>query len=125
MKLKRMICLACCVMLLMGAAHAAKGTLRLPAAVREIGDEAFCGDSALYEVILPSGVSSIGARAFAQSSIRRITLPDTISFIADDAFDGCNLEYAKASGNYCILWCNSHGIRLYKPSYEGEEIIID
>ena len=68
---------------------ASAATLTLPAAVKEIEEEAFYGDSSLDEVVLPEGIEKIGARAFAGSSIRRIFLPASLSEISEDAFDSC------------------------------------
>ena len=64
--------------------------LKLPSALREIGIEAFAGDSSLDEVVLPDGLERIGAAAFKGSSVRRIYLPASLSHIAPDAFEGCS-----------------------------------
>lgn len=63
-------------------------TLTLPAALEVIGDEAFYGDESLDEVVVPYGATTIGERAFAYSGLKRITIPDTVTEIAEDAFDG-------------------------------------
>ena len=65
-------------------------TLTLPSALREISTEAFAGDTALDEVVLPAGLKRIGAAAFKGSSLRRIYLPASLSYIAPDAFKGCS-----------------------------------
>lgn len=71
----------CCV-----PAYADGGVLRLPAAVEEIEDQAFYGDSSLDTVILPDGICRLGAGAFANSSVRQIFLPGSLEpkNIADD-----------------------------------------
>lgn len=63
--------------------------LRLPANLRTIEAEAFYGDTSLNYLILPEGIQRIESKAFANSSLRRIYLPDSISYIAPDAFEQC------------------------------------
>ncbi len=63
--------------------------LKLPAKTESIGEEAFMNCGFLDEVILPEGLLSIESRAFANSSVRLIYLPSSITDIADDAFEGC------------------------------------
>ena len=63
-------------------------TLTLPDGLREIEAEAFYGDTALDEVVIPYGVTSIGSRAFAYSSVRQIVIPATVTELAEDAFVG-------------------------------------
>lgn len=63
--------------------------LKLPAFLKEIGEEAFAGCSE-ESVIVPDGCETIGARAFADSAnLRTITIPASVTSIAADAFDGC------------------------------------
>lgn len=65
-----------------------QSVLRLPAAIREIGVEAFIG-AAVESVYLPDGCTRIEARAFADCpSLSSIRIPDSVNFIADDAFRG-------------------------------------
>ena len=62
--------------------------LTLPAALEVIEEEAFYGDDSLEEVVIPYGATTIGPRAFAYSGLKRITIPDTVTEIAGDAFEG-------------------------------------
>ena len=61
----------------------------LPAALTDIGEEAFAGISA--EVVwIPEGAASIGDRAFyGSASLRQIYIPDSVTAIGDEAFAGC------------------------------------
>ena len=72
-------------------------------------------------------ITQVGApkARVANRSIRHINLPDSIEFIADDAFDGCALEYAKAQGEYCRKWCEEHHIKAYEPDPNETEINTD
>ena len=84
--------------------------LVLPGAMREIEAEAF-EDAGMFErVVLPEGIESILSRAFAGSSLRAINLPGSITFIAEDAFDGSNLSLVAApKGTYGHDWALEHG----------------
>lgn len=64
-----------------------EGSLRIPAALTEIQDEAFCG-TAFGTISLEEGVQTIGARAFADCpELSIVRLPASVTEIAADAFD--------------------------------------
>ena len=84
------ITLALTILMLFSIASA--DTLVIPAGVKEIGEEAFYGNTCLDEVVLPEGIEKIGARAFAGSSLKRINLPSSIIDIEKNAFDLCQLD---------------------------------
>ena len=97
------LCVLCC-------AHAAVSqVLVLPESTKVIEAEAFYGNTSIQEVVLPEGVESIGERAFANSGVTKVNLPETLTYIAPDAFDRCDgvtvivvagtagEEYAKAA----------------------------
>ena len=89
----------------------AADTLVLPASLQEIGDEAFSGDTQLDEVLLPDTLLSIGERAFADSSVKRIFLPQSINYIADSAFYGAeNVTAYGPSLTYAYYFCKEHNI---------------
>ena len=69
-------------------ATAMAATLTLPSSLKVIEEEAFCGDSSLDTVIVPEGVTEIGPRAFADSSLKEIRLPDSLTDIDATALDG-------------------------------------
>lgn len=78
------LCVLCC-------AHAAVSqVLELPESTKVIEAEAFYGDTSIREVVLPEGVETIGAKAFAGSGVTKVNLPETLTYIAPDAFDGCD-----------------------------------
>lgn len=68
---------------------AADTTLTFPAGLTRIEDETFFGCTDVEKAVLHEGVTHIGARAFAGSGLKEITLPASLVFIADDAFEGC------------------------------------
>lgn len=84
--------------------------LTRPKALRQIGEEAFYRNTATDRVILPNGVEEIGSRAFSQSTLTEIVLPDSLAYIADDAFDSSLLQDVKVnSGTYAYRWAVEHG----------------
>lgn len=61
-------------------------TVTLPASLTVIEDEAFAGDFSLDKVEIPEGTVSIGARAFAGSSVNAVYIPDSVTKIGSMAF---------------------------------------
>lgn len=57
--------------------------------ILEIPNYAFYGCENNFEVILPNNIISIGDYAFAFSDITLITLRDSITYIGENAFGGC------------------------------------
>lgn len=98
--------LLCCISI-----ASAEEILILPDDLTSIEDEAFAGDVSLGTVILPNGVTSIGERAFAESSLRSINLPNSVQKIALDAFTDCeNISATVRSGSYAHTYCEENGI---------------
>lgn len=66
--------------------------IQLPDNLKEIGEEAFTG-VATKAFVLPEGVTTIGPKAFANcKALEAINLPASLNSIADDIFEGCDLE---------------------------------
>lgn len=64
-------------------------TLRLPAGLDSVEDEAFTG-LACEAAIIPDGCREIGARAFADCpNLIYVRIPLSVTYIAPDAFEGC------------------------------------
>lgn len=100
----------------------AEGTLELPSSLQTIKAEAFADTSAFTEIIVPSGTKTIESRAFANSNLKIIHLPDSLRSIADDAFEGCTnvtaiFRYSCAASNLC----KELGIRTYFTSGESSQ----
>ena len=85
-------------------------TLKLPASLKVIGEEAFAGDSSLDKVVIPEGVESIGPRAFADSSVKSVVLPASVTDIADDAFSGSSPAVTAIKDSYAWRWAAAHGL---------------
>lgn len=58
--------------------------------VTAIGESAFAGCYCITDVVLPDGITEIGARAFEYCNLRNIVLPDSIKEIGAEAFSGCH-----------------------------------
>lgn len=54
-----------------------------------IGNRAFCGCSMLTSIYIPKGVVKIRYGAFAYSGLNFIDIPDSVTNIGHDAFEGC------------------------------------
>ena len=108
---KRLLALLLAVMMLVPAASAEEGLLILPAGLKRIEDQAFYGVYDIAKVIVPEGTESIGSEAFAWSSLREITLPASVTFIADDAFEGCwQVAVTAPEGSYAREWAKEQGL---------------
>ena len=83
----------------------------LPSSLLVIEDEAFMG-SAFEDVVIPEGVESIGARAFADNhSMKTVTVPDSVYAIGAEAFgetDG--LVIIGESGSFAEKWAMIHSV---------------
>ncbi|EGS31701.1 copper amine oxidase N-terminal domain protein [Peptoniphilus sp. oral taxon 375 str. F0436] len=55
-------------------------------AVEHIGSQAFDGNSFLESVTIPEGIKTIGDRAFADTSLKELSLPSSLSKIEKSAF---------------------------------------
>ena len=85
-------------------------TLNLPANLEVVGEQAFFQATSLNKVIVPEGTTTIEGKAFAYSSLQEISLPRSLTSIAEDAFEGCGQFKVKVPMNcYAYNWCLSHG----------------
>ena len=98
-------------------------TLTLPAALEVIGDEAFYGDESLDEVVVPYGATTIGPLAFAYSGLKQITIPDTVTEIAADAFEGTEgLSIISSAGSYAREYADRYSLPWeYDNAYYANE----
>ena len=105
----------------------AAGTLTVPSDWTVVPDQAYYGDRTLYTVIIPEGITSVGNLAFADSSVSVLTLPSSLHFIAEDAFQGTSLVTVNAkTGTYAYSWARDHGFfPEYKALLIGEKTFLD
>ena len=100
--------------------------LSLPDALQIIDKEAFYGDSSIDRVVVPEGVREIRERAFAYSSLKETVLPNSLAYIAADAFKGIeNLKVIANQGTYAYAWTMAIGyINLNPTAVQLSESII-
>jgi len=80
-------------------------TLVIPGNVDAVEAEAFCGVKDVRLLIVEEGVTRLEARAFASSAIEEIALPETLTYISDDAFEDCDLFIVTApEGSFAWEW---------------------
>ena len=117
--MKRAFCL---VLLLMLLCEPALADLKLPEGVRVIEPYAFYGDDAVERVILPRTLKEIRAMAFADSGLKEINLPGSLTFIASNAFDGCEDLVVKVPANsYPLVWARGRNVPyVIDESYRSE-----
>ena len=69
---------------------AMEGSLIVPDGVKSLQDYLFFGNQSVREVILPSGIESLGAYCFYDSTLERITLPESLQRVGSLAFAYCS-----------------------------------
>ena len=105
---------------------ASANTVTIPAGVIMIKEAAFSGDTSLDEVVIPEGCVSIGPRAFAWSSVKSVTLPDSLESIADDAFDHhVSMTAYGYQNSYAQTWCQKHSIPFVSLSTPFEDFTVE
>lgn len=94
--------------------------VKLPTSTFYVDDEAFVGNSTIQAVVAPDGLQVIGTRAFADcANLKCITLPDSVSHIAEDAFENTPDVVIFASvGSYAWQWAEKQGIPHGTPYIE-------
>jgi len=110
-------CSGCGEMITAGTVIDHSRVLFLPAAIREIADEAFVGNKAV-QITLPEGAQSIGSRAFADcDNLLLVVIPSTVSSIADDALAGCEgvTLVISADNAYALAWAEAHSADVFVP----------
>ena len=95
---------------------AAAESLTLPASLQIIEEEAFCDDTSLSRVVLSDHITEIRAKAFWGSTLTDINLPDSLTFIADNALPSPDQVHVTANeGTYAHDWAVAHGYLLPAP----------
>ncbi len=61
-------------------------------------------------MVIPEGAERIESKAFAESGVTSVTLPSSLTYIADDAFEGTGLTDIEVEENcYAYRWAVEHG----------------
>ena len=90
-----------------------EGVLRLPAGLLRLEAEALAGEAA-NTVILPAGCVSIGSRVFDGGRLWIVEIPDSVTDIAADAFEGVpdGLIIRAPAGSSAAVFAETAGITL-------------
>ena len=100
----------------------------VPDTVRRIENFSFYGADALFSVTLPESLESIGAKAFANTGLTQVEIPNSTTAIVDTAFDK-DVEIIGKGGSYSEQWAkdNDHSFTdTDKPcehNYVANEIV--
>ena len=93
--------------------------LILPNNLKMIEDQAF-QNTVAEMVILPDGVSYIGAKAFSDSEVlRAVLLPDGNIDIAADAFEGSQVIIYAPAGSAAEAFAEAHGIDFFASEWQN------
>ncbi len=105
--------------------------LIFPPSLTTIEAEAFMGDTSLDRVTIPSGVTAIKARTFANSSLQSITIPSSVRSVAADAFSGTtpNIyveDINSLSGNLAgTVYLTGNSTISSSVSYSGATLVVN
>ena len=78
--------------------------------------ESFYGDQSVTSAVLGNRVQEIHDKAFADSGILQINLPDSLTYIADDALPGpTQLQVTAVEGTYAYEWAAARGYFMPAP----------
>lgn len=85
-------------------------SIEIPDTVTSIGTYAFWGNYYLEEVEIPEGVVSIGAQAFAYSGVVEVSIPESVEYIGDGAFEECESlkNIVVAEDSYAQEYCEDN-----------------
>ena len=67
-----------------------EGTFTLPRRTTEIAESAFKGCKKITELVLPSGLTTIGSKAFSGMNLTTVELPAELVNLSPDAFAYCS-----------------------------------
>lgn len=84
--------------------------VELLAGLTEIPSQMFYSCDNLYSIILPEGIENIRTKAFSSEILSYIYIPDSVTMIAEDAFEKCK-EWVK-------IYCNE---KSYAKQYAEEQ----
>ena len=65
------------------------------------------------DAVLPEHLTTIESRAFEGTDIRELRIPQSVTQIADDAFEGLPEDFTAIvdENSYADFWCAEHGVR--------------
>ncbi len=92
-------------------AEAEEGVLNMPEGLKVVEQEAFYQSQAFRELVLPEGVKELHSLSFARSGVTSAYLPESLTFVAVDAFLECeDLVVTVHRGSYAHEFCEENKI---------------
>lgn len=92
--------------------------------VVSIGNSAFASINTISEIVMQEGLLRIGDSAFSYSSITTAKIPNSVTFIGEDAFDNCDSLISvylgtglTSTGGTIFAWCDDL-TSIYCPTVE-------
>ncbi len=91
--------------------YEATGILVMPGNLTKVEAEAFQGVEYVAEIVLGTHTERIEDKAFANmSGLKKITIPDSVIYIAENAFLGTDAIICCNQGSYAQQYAYAHGI---------------
>ena len=90
------------------------GTLTLPENLKVVPEEAFLGNGATTLVISP-GCEAIRGNAFGNSRLRTVSVPESVTQIAENAFAGCGKIIFRTSNPVAVRFAAEHRMPVLSP----------
>ena len=88
--------------------------LTLPAALRQIEEEAFAGDDRIQCIVLGSQTTTIGAKAFeGMTNLEVVVIPASVTTIAGDAFSGSDPLIVCTKNSAAETFARQKGLRYF------------
>lgn len=97
--------------------HTSLTGLSLPQTLTAIGEYAFYGCTSLGSLDIPEGVTQLKAGTFAKCGTLTLTVPASVTSIADDSFTDTDVTLWVEHGSYAEGWARSKGLKM---KYTGE-----
>ena len=108
-----------------GMDMSSEAVLTMPISLQIIEEEAFYGSTSIDKVVLSDEVKEIHARAFADSTLSEINLPDSLTFIDPSAFDGPEKVTVTANpGTYAYEWAAANHYFNILPVITGNNNVV-
>lgn len=109
-------------------ANVKDGTYKIPSKITQIGDSCFGNNLLLKWIDIPSGITKIGAWAFANSGLQSIELPSNVTAIGDGVFSNCrSLTQVKIGSGFDTIrrWMFEKCVALTSIVIPANIILID
>lgn len=103
------------------------GTVEIPSSVKVIGNESFANNG-IEEVVLSDGLEEIHDKAFVNNKLTSIKIPETVTTLAKDAFEGNDVVIPPAEQpSSCFtyrIYASGAAITGYDEATCGTDVVI-